>query len=97
MEQRKIVWASSAYQDFREGFEYIAQDNRIAAQAWIKQILASIERLASFPHLGRVIPEIGKSRYREIIVGEYRIFHEVREKEILIYRVFHSKRLLDTP
>ena len=63
----------------------------------MKQVLSSVEKLVSFPHLGRFIPEIGKSRYREIIMGEYRIFHEVREKGILIFRIFHSKQLFLNP
>lgn len=90
---RKITWAPSAYRDFKEGFDYVAGENAPAARAWAKQILSSIEKLERFPQLGRLIPEIGKSRYREIVAGEYRIFHEVREKEILIFRILHSKRL----
>ena len=91
--QRKIIWAFAASQDLKENFDYIAVDHPAAAQVWVKQIILQIEKLISFPHLGRTIPEIGKSRYREIILGDYRIFHEVREKEILIFRIFHSKRL----
>ena len=91
--QRKIIWALAATQDLKDNFDYIAEDHPRAAQDWIKQIFSNIEKLTSFPHLGRVIPEIEKSRYREILIGEYRIFHEVREKEILVFRIFHSKRL----
>lgn len=90
---RKIIWAPKAYEDLKESFEYISQDNPAAAKIWVNQIFSNIEKLARFPQLGRLIPEIGKSRYCEIMIGEYRIFHEVREKEILIFRIFHSKRL----
>ena len=90
--ERKIIWAPRASEDLKEGFDFIAVDNTSAAQAWVSKVFAGVEKLAVFSNLGRMIPEIGQSRYRELTIGDYRIFHEVREKEILVFRIFHSKR-----
>lgn len=92
MERYKITWAPSALRDFKVAFDYISLDRPQAAQNWVSLVLKSIEKLARFPKIGRLIPEIGQSRYRELIVGEYRIFHEVAKKEVQIFRVLHSKR-----
>ena len=90
---RRIVWAPSAYEDLRNAFEFIRLDNAKAAEDWVKEILVKARKLAAFPKLGRVIPEIGLSRYRELIIGDYRIFHEVMTHRLLIFRVLHSKRM----
>ena len=90
---RKVVWSPSAVEDLEAIFETIQGDSPSRAREWVKSVVRSAGRLAHFPRLGRLIPEIGRSRYREIILGEHRLFHEVREKEILIFRILHSKRL----
>ena len=94
MKFKKIVWAPSAENDLREAYEYIRQDSQTRAVGFVEDVLARVEKLVRFEKLGRMIPEIGYFRYREIIVGEYRIFHEVREKEIFVFRVLHSKRFM---
>lgn len=93
--ERKIIWAPKALEDLKSGFDYIAVDSPRRAHNWLDHILKKIEQLRRFPKRGRLIPEIGKSRYRELVVDEYRIFHEIREKEVLIFRIFHTRRLFD--
>ena len=90
---KKIIWAPSASEDLTEAFKYIQADNPAAANQFVQNIMGQTEKLARFPKIGRVIPEIGSPRYRELIVGEYRIFHEVSKHQLTIFRVFHSKRL----
>ena len=94
--RRKISWAPAALADLKEAFDYIELDHPERARAWVKQILAHIEKLARFPKLGRMIPEIGQARYRELVSGEYRIFHEITDKELRIFRLLHSRRLFQT-
>lgn len=91
--ERKIIWAPRALGDLANIFEFIQQDKPLAAKEFVNQFIHAVEKLARHPNLGRFIPEIGKIRYRELIHGEYRIFHEIREKDILIFRILHSKRL----
>ena len=91
---RKIVWAPSAYEDLKEAHDFIGLDNPEAARQWVGEIMHKVKRLATFPKMGRVIPEIGLSRYRELIMGGYRICHEVTAARLIIFRILHSKRLL---
>jgi len=90
---KKIVWAPKALEDLKTIHDFIALDNVDRARTFVREMIDRVEKLTRFQKLGRVIPEIGESRYRELIVGEYRVFHETLLREILIFRVFHSKRL----
>lgn len=93
---RKVVWAPSALSDLRDVYDYIQMDSPSRARVAVNDILNHVEKLSRFIKLGRVIPEIGESRYREIIIGNYRIFHEVRAREIFIFRILHAKRLFSS-
>ena len=90
---KKITWAPRALEDLKDAHDFIALDNPGKAEGFLSELVDRVEKLARFEKLGRVIPEIGESRYREFIVGEYRIFHEVRDRDLLVFRALHSKRL----
>lgn len=90
--ERRIIWSPSALQDLKDAFDFISGDHPKAAHEFLERIVNHIGKLARFPRLGRVIPEVGTSRYRELVVGEYRIFHEVSERDVLIFRIIHSRQ-----
>lgn len=89
---KKIVWAPSAIKDLKEVHEFIARDSLGEATKFCDGVTLKVEQLANFPEMGRKIPEIGESRYSEIIIGDYRIFHEVRIECLIIFRLMHSRR-----
>ncbi|MGB5254756.1 MAG: type II toxin-antitoxin system RelE/ParE family toxin [Sedimenticolaceae bacterium] len=39
-----------------------------------------MNRLADFPDSGRVVPEVGIRRIRELIFGAYRVIYSVKDK-----------------
>lgn len=54
----------------------------------------SVARLSEHPESGRVVPEIGVPRIRELIFGAYRVIYSVSERvEILTVR--RGSQLLD--
>jgi plasmid stabilization system protein ParE len=54
----------------------------------------AVERLAEFPESGRIVPEVGVQRIRELIFGAYRVMYSVRGKvEILTVR--RGSQMLD--
>ena len=73
---------------------YIAKDKPTAAENWLDEIFSKVESLALSPQLGRIVPEINKNQYREIIYGNYRIVYRLEEKRISILTVRHGKQLL---
>ena len=92
---KKILWTLHAFEDLKGFIEWIQSENPRSAQTWAGQLLERIEKLAAYPQLGRSIPELEASRYREIIFGDYRMIYEIQGKTIGIIRILHSKQLLE--
>ena len=52
----KIIWSPLAIDRALEIAEYIAQDKPSAAEKWINMLFSKVERLESYPEIGRVVP-----------------------------------------
>ena len=89
-----ITWSEKSVSDLEEIFDYIAIDSPFYARHQVEKIIASVERLMTFPTSGRSLPEFPVSPFREIIVDPYRIVYRASESEIFIIAVIHGKRLL---
>ncbi len=70
----QVVWIEPALEDLDEIAEYIALDNLGTAKGLVQSVFDLVARLRQFPDSGRLPSELGKSRYREVIVGPCRIF-----------------------
>jgi toxin ParE1/3/4 len=90
----QIVWTDPALQDINEIAEYIALNNIAAARKLIPKIFSTVERLEQHPNLGRRIPELKRSSYREVIVGPCRIFYKAASEKVYILYVMRAERLL---
>lgn len=90
----KLEWSPLALDRVSEIARYIAKDNPDAAERWVNELFDAVERLGDFPESGRVVPEVGVRRIRELIFGAYRVIYSVRDKvEILTVR--RGSQLLD--
>ena len=56
----KILWTEPAIEDLRNLYGYIAKDSEIYASGFVARIILSVEKLANFPRLGRMVPELNK-------------------------------------
>ncbi len=90
-EARPILWTGPALADLREIREWVERDSPDAARRLATKIRTRVDGLARFPSSGRVVPEIGIDRYREIIVRPYRVIYEIRDDDIVILRVRYSR------
>lgn len=90
----KIVWSPSAVDRAAEIAGYIAQDKPSAAEKWIDTVFTKVETLSSTPEIGRVVPEIRNSQFRELIYGNYRIIYRIEENQISILTVRHGMQIL---
>ena len=50
--------------------ELIAEDSPYYASLFVMDVLAAVERAASFPHSGRVVPETRDPSLRETMLGD---------------------------
>ena len=90
----KIVWTDPAIDDLQSIRDYIARDSELYADNFISSILMAVERLESFPQIGRVTPEAGNPEIRELFLGSYRIIYRIRQEMIQILTVIHGSREL---
>ena len=91
----RITWTDQAISDVEDICEYISKDSFRYAQLFADKIFTSVEKLATYPELGRTVPEFNISYIREIIQGNYRIVYRYLNDEVEILTVYHSARLLD--
>ena len=89
----KIVWSPLALEKLEASAKFIALDKPSAADKWVNDIFDRIDLLGSQPQLGREVPELLGSNYREVIFGSYRIIYKV-ENEIKILTLRNSRQLL---
>ena len=89
----KVVWSPLAIQKLGDAVEFISIDNPIAAENWADDVFTKTELLSSMPEMGRSVPELPHSNYREIIFGHYRIIYVI-STEIQIVTVRNCRQIL---
>ena len=90
----RIIWSPLAIDRASEIADYIAQDKLSAAEKWIDTVFSKVEQLKSFPEIGRIVPEINDSQFRELIYGNYRIIYRIETKQISILTIRHGRQIL---
>jgi plasmid stabilization system protein ParE len=89
-----VVWSSEDLGKLDEIEKFIAQDNPQRADAFIDRLLEKGDLIASFPEMGRVVPEYSRSDIREILVGNYRIVYRATPAQIVILTIFEGHQAL---
>ncbi len=89
----KVVWSPLALQKLGDAAEFIALDNPSAAEKWVNEVFDKTELLGSVPEMGRMVPEMPHTNYREIILGHYRIIYSLSH-EIRVLTVRNCRQLL---
>ncbi len=79
-------------------WEYIAQDKPKAATAFVLRLEEQISTLERFPDRCPQIPEndLLGTAYRHLLYGNYRTLFKIVGSRVIILRVLHGSRLLDT-
>jgi plasmid stabilization system protein ParE len=73
--------------------ESIAADRPWAAGKWLEDVFAAVQRLASFPTSGRIVPERRHEDIREVIHGKFRIIYHIDAVQVTVLTVRHSRQL----
>jgi toxin ParE1/3/4 len=90
----RIIWSPLAVNRASEIADYIAQDKPSAAEKWIDTVFSKVEQLKSSPKIGRIVPDIDDSQFRELIYGNYRIIYRIETKQISILTIRHGRQIL---
>lgn len=89
-----LIWAPLAMDRVVEIAAYIAEDNPVAAEKWIRDVFARTGQLVLFPQSGRHIPESARRDLRELILGNYRIIYRIRAEQVAVLTIRHTKQTL---
>jgi plasmid stabilization system protein ParE len=81
-----------AAQDITEIWEYIAEDNPLAARRMREEILSRIRAVVPFPNQGHKRPDLTGRPLRFISVREYLIAYAPEEKPLWVVAVMHGRR-----
>ena len=76
---------------------YVEQGVPDVGDRLVREIVESIEVLADYPEMGRVVPEFDQSFLRELIRPPFRIVYRRDPRHVRIVRVWRSERLLELP
>lgn len=87
-----VEWTDPAKQDLKAIHDYIARDSTFYAKKVSLEIVEKSEKLNILPEIGRVVPEIGDPRIRELIIYSYRLVYEIFPDKIEILALIHGKR-----
>lgn len=81
-----------ATQDITDIWEFIAEDDPLAARRVREEILSTLRGLVSFPHQGHRRPDLTTRPLRFILVREYLIAYAPDEKPLWVVAVMHGRR-----
>ncbi|RQD73626.1 MAG: type II toxin-antitoxin system RelE/ParE family toxin [Candidatus Syntrophonatronum acetioxidans] len=88
----KLVWTESAILDLEKVKDFISRDSEYYALALVEKIFEAVEKLTTFPNIGREVPEYQDKTIREILCSNYRIIYQVRSNEVIILAIIHGAR-----
>lgn len=90
----QLTWSPAARLDLHDICAYIAEDDPAAAGEFVRSVFQAVERLSDVPQSGRIVPEFGDPRIREVIRRPCRIVYRINQavSVVEIVRVWHSRR-----
>jgi toxin ParE1/3/4 len=72
--------------------KYIALNSPAAARRIAADAVRAAESLSELCERGRIVPELDDSRYRELLIGAYRLVYRVEEEHVSIVAFVHGAR-----
>lgn len=87
----KYVLTWRARVDLEEVWEYIANDDNVAADKTIERLVDAIALLSGNPNAGRKRPTLGND-LRSFPVGSYVIFYMIAGRTVHVVRILHAAR-----
>lgn len=90
----EIVWSEPALADLDAIADYIALENPAAASELVRRVFAHVAQLQAHPNSGSRPPELGRSRYRQIVEPPCRVFYRFDGERVLVLHVMRVERLL---
>ena len=92
---RRVVWTEAAWADLEQSADFIARDSVSYAAALVREVRDAARSLSRWAERGRMVPELGDPRIRELIVRNYRLIYRVSRETCEIVGFVHGARDLE--
>ncbi len=89
----EVRWTDQAVEDLQSIRGFIERDSPRYGRLVAERLFEATSQIETFPHSGRIVPELGREDVRELIVGEYRLVYHLRADLAVLMTVFRSSRL----
>ena len=86
----EIRWTEEAVKWLRNIYDYISEDNPIAAQNVIEGIYEKTQILENFPEIGYKYRDEPDGQVRILLYGHYRIAYLIKQDAVEILGIFHG-------
>lgn len=93
----KVRFTAAAQDSYTAAVEYLLDHSPFAAERFVEDVDAALERVQRFPHSGSVLRVSPKGPIRQFLVPPYRFFYRVEEDTVLIVSVWHGAQLATRP
>jgi plasmid stabilization system protein ParE len=97
MNEKKFRFAEPAQVAYEAAINYVLEQNGFAAERFVEDVDAAIERVCRFPESGSVIREYLKGPFRQFIVKRYRFIYRLDGDVVLIVAVWHGAQNATRP
>jgi addiction module RelE/StbE family toxin len=88
-----LRWSARARADLKAIHDYIRKDSPLNAKAVVLEFLDRASQLTATPRVGRIVPERGDAKIREIPVHSWRLIYLVRGEDVFVLTLIHKRRL----
>jgi plasmid stabilization system protein ParE len=88
----QLSWSLTALDSLDAIADYIERDSPLYAATLVQRVFDASRTLASFPRMGRVVPEFQDETLRELVFQGYRIVYWIDGDEVRVILVLHSAR-----
>ena len=88
----KLVYAPEAVADLTRLRAFVAEQNPAAAARIAAELIARIEHLCAFPHLGRAVREAPQPDVvRDMVFGNYVVRYSEHANALVVLRIWHHR------
>ncbi len=98
MQHFEVILSRFAENDLKEIIAYFFEINPEYTRDLYNKIKQKILELKVFPSRGKIVPELEKQgiiKYRQILVGNYRIIYTIKNNSVNILIIIDSRRNLE--
>lgn len=90
----QVIWTEPVLQDLDRIADYISLYNPAAAKKLVRRCFNQVENLNQHTKLGKAVPELEESVYRQLVLSPCRIFYRIDGSTIFIIHVMRAEQLL---